>query len=64
MSIARRHLLQQRSNALKVLNDPHLPHHLKVAAKKLKDHAEVLLGMQDAARRNAQRRDRTSSGAR
>jgi hypothetical protein len=56
MSIARRHLLQQRSNAQRVLQNPHAPHHLKLAAKELKDRADILLGMQDAARRSALKR--------
>lgn len=63
MSIARRHLLQQRSNAQRVLNNPHMPHHLKLAAKELKDRADILLGMQDAAKRAAQKRESKDRGS-
>ena len=58
MPMSRRHLLQMHSNAKRVLLDSSLPAHLKEFAKRVKDKAEVLIELQNAARRAALRRDK------
>jgi hypothetical protein len=55
VSISRRKILQTRANMLAALRRDDLTDDLRRLAKKTLDHAEVVLGLQDALARRLQR---------
>jgi hypothetical protein len=58
VSISRREVLQQWTNARRAMMDQDLPPHVRALAKKVRDHAEVVLEMQDAEKRKAEREEK------
>lgn len=58
MSTDRRTLLQRWSNARHLVRDVDTTHETRLLAKKVMDKLEVLIGLQEAAKRHAEKRRR------